>query len=40
MAKVFGQVARELGMSEGAVYVARCRIVKRIRELVHNRISE
>ena len=34
------EVAGELGMSEGAVYVARCRIVKRIRELVHNRISE
>ncbi len=35
-----GEVASELGMTEGAVYVARCRIVKRIRELVHNRISE
>ncbi len=34
------QVATELGMSEGAVYVARCRILKRIRELVHDRLSE
>ena len=35
-----GDVARELGMNEGAVYVARCRIVKRIRDLVHFRINE
>lgn len=34
------QVADELGMTEGAVYVARCRILKRIRELVHLRLSE
>lgn len=34
------EVASELGMSTGAVYVARCRIVKRIRELVHNHITE
>ena len=34
------QVAHELGMTEGAVYVARCRILKRIRELVHQRLSE
>ncbi|TWU43532.1 ECF RNA polymerase sigma factor SigW [Novipirellula aureliae] len=33
-------VAKELGIGEGAVYVARCRILKRIRELVHNRLSE
>lgn len=33
-------VALELGISEGAVYVARCRILKRIRELVHDRLSE
>ena len=35
-----GDVAAELGMSEGAVYVARCRVLKRIRELVHQRWSE
>lgn len=34
------ETARELGISEGAVYVARCRILKRIRELVHDRLSE
>jgi RNA polymerase sigma-70 factor (ECF subfamily) len=34
------EVALELGISEGAVYVARCRILKRIRELVHDRLSE
>ena len=33
-------VAAELKISEGAVYVARCRILKRIRELVHDRLSE
>lgn len=33
-------VAVELGISEGAIYVARCRILKRIRELVHDRLSE
>jgi RNA polymerase sigma-70 factor (ECF subfamily) len=33
-------VAEELQISQGAVYVARCRILKRIRELVHERISE
>ena len=34
------EVALELGISEGAVYVARCRILKRIRELVHDRLGE
>ena len=34
------EVARELGINEGSVYVARCRILKRIRELVHERLSE
>ncbi len=34
------EVATELKISEGAVYVARCRILKRIRELVHDRLSE
>ena len=34
------QVARELGMSEGAVYVARCRIIKRIREAIDNHLTE
>ncbi len=34
------RVAIDLGISEGAVYVARCRILKRIRELVHERLSE
>ena len=34
------EVARQIGVSEGAVYVARCRILKRIRELVHQRWSE
>ncbi|MFK8114723.1 MAG: RNA polymerase sigma factor [Rubripirellula sp.] len=33
-------VAAELGIAAGAVYVARCRILKRIRELVHERIEE
>lgn len=33
-------VARELNISEGAVYVARCRILKRVREMVHDRSSE
>jgi RNA polymerase sigma-70 factor (ECF subfamily) len=39
-ARPISQVANELGMTEGAVYVARCRILKRIRELVHQRLSE
>lgn len=39
-AKPITDVAVELGISEGAVYVARCRILKRIRELVHERLSE
>ena len=39
-AKAIANVASELGMSEGSVYVARCRILKRIRELVHQRWSE
>ncbi|MEM8669227.1 MAG: sigma-70 family RNA polymerase sigma factor [Planctomycetota bacterium] len=34
------KVAMELNVSEGAVYVARCRILKRIRELVHERMAE
>lgn len=34
------EVAREFGMTEGAVYVARCRIIKRIRECVHQQSSE
>ncbi|MBB3205248.1 RNA polymerase sigma-70 factor (ECF subfamily) [Rhodopirellula rubra] len=34
------EVASELGISEGAVYVARCRILKRIRELVHQRSND
>ncbi len=33
-------VAAQLGISEGAVYVARCRILKRIRELVHQRLED
>ena len=33
-------VAIELDISEGAVYVARCRILKRIRQLVHDRETE
>ncbi len=33
-------VAIELSISEGAVYVARCRILKRIREMVHERMAE
>jgi RNA polymerase sigma-70 factor (ECF subfamily) len=33
-------VALELGITEGAVYVARCRILRRVRELVHDRLSE
>ncbi|KLU03300.1 transcriptional control [Rhodopirellula islandica] len=33
-------VASDLGISEGSVYVARCRILKRIRELVHQRLSD
>ena len=33
-------VAHELGISEGAVYVARCRILKRIRQLVLEREAE
>ena len=34
------QAAADLEMNEGAVYVARCRILKRIRELVHERLEE
>ena len=34
------EVAVELGISEGGVYVARCRILRRIRQLVHDRLSE
>lgn len=33
-------VAADLGISEGAVYVARCRILKRIRELVRERLED
>lgn len=39
-ARPIADVARELGISEGAVYVARCRILKRIRELVNERWCE
>lgn len=39
-ARPIAEVAAELGISEGAVYVARCRILKRIRELVHERWGE
>ncbi|MCG8649323.1 MAG: sigma-70 family RNA polymerase sigma factor [Pirellulales bacterium] len=39
-ARPVAEVAAELGISEGAVYVARCRILKRIRELVHERLCE
>lgn len=38
--KSIPNVATELGVTEGAVYVARCRILKRVRELVHERLSE
>ncbi|WP_419189192.1 RNA polymerase sigma factor [Stieleria marina] len=34
------KVAKELDISEGAIYVARCRILKRIRELVHQRLED
>ena len=34
------EVARELGISEGAVYVARCRVLKRIRQQVHQRLDD
>ncbi len=34
------EVATELGINEGAVYVARCRILKRIRDLVRERLEE
>lgn len=34
------ETAAELGISEGSVYVARCRILKRIRELVRDRLEE
>jgi RNA polymerase sigma-70 factor (ECF subfamily) len=33
-------VASELGVSEGAIYIARCRVLKRIRQLVHDREAE
>ncbi|QEG02216.1 ECF RNA polymerase sigma factor SigE [Stieleria maiorica] len=33
-------VASQLGISEGAVYVARCRVLKRIREFVQQREAE
>lgn len=39
-ARPIAEVAAELGISEGAVYVARCRIMKRIRDMVHERWSE
>lgn len=32
-------VAKQLGIAEGAVYVARCRILKRIREAVDQRTN-
>lgn len=34
------EVAKELGIKEGSVYVARCRILKRIRECVAERLGE
>ena len=34
------QAAAELGIGEGAVYVARCRVLKRIREVVDRRLAE
>ncbi len=33
-------VANELGVTEGAIYIARCRILKRIRQLVIEREAE
>nr|WP_286177301.1 sigma-70 family RNA polymerase sigma factor [Rhodopirellula sp. JC639] len=33
-------VASQLGISEGAVYVARCRVLKRIREFIELREAE
>ena len=33
-------VAIELGVSEGAIYIARCRVLKRIRQLVLDREAE
>jgi RNA polymerase sigma-70 factor (ECF subfamily) len=33
-------VATELGVSEGAIYIARCRVLKRIRQLVLDREAE
>ncbi len=39
-ARPIAEVATELEIPEGAVYVARCRILKRIRELVHERWGE
>lgn len=33
-------VANDLGIRNGAVHVARCRILKRIRDLVHQRLAE
>ena len=38
--QAIANVAKELGINEGAVYVARCRILKRIRQLVHDRETE
>lgn len=33
-------VASDLGLSDGAVYVARCRVLKRIREFIETREAE
>ncbi|QDV40969.1 ECF RNA polymerase sigma factor SigE [Stieleria neptunia] len=33
-------VAQDLGLSEGAVYVARCRVLKRLREFIEQREAE
>ena len=33
-------VASDLGLTEGAVYVARCRVLKRIREFIEQREAE
>ena len=38
--KPVAQVAANLSISEGAVYIARCRVLKKIREIVHRRELE
>lgn len=39
-AQAVAEVARELGIGEGQIYAARCRILKRIRLLVAERLEE